>query len=83
MLKISYFTGLRDLNTNALITSSNFCNAFIRKSISEIFWREIFNMDAVNEYIVAGIKEFDNGPSIMIAAKNLCNFGIVSFLVKK
>ena len=40
-------------------------------------------MDAVNEYIVAGIKEFDTGPSIMIAAKNLCNFGIVSFLVKK
>jgi len=36
-------------------------------------------MDAVNEYIVAGIKEFDKGPSIMIAAKNLCNFGIVSF----
>jgi hypothetical protein len=40
-------------------------------------------MDAVNEYIVAGIKEFDKGPSIMIAAENLCNFGIVSFLVKK
>jgi hypothetical protein len=40
-------------------------------------------MDAVNEYIVAGIKEFDTGPSIMIAAKSLCNFGIVSFLVKK
>ena len=40
-------------------------------------------MDAVNEYIVAGIKEFDTAPSIMIAAKNLCNFGIVLFVVKK
>ena len=40
-------------------------------------------MDAVNEYIVAGIKEFDTGPSIMIAAKNLCNFGIVSFFSEK
>ena len=40
-------------------------------------------MDAVNEYIVAGIKEFYTGPFIMIAAKNLCNFGIASFLVKK
>ena len=40
-------------------------------------------MDAVNEYIVAGIKEFDTRPFTMNAAKNLCNFGIVSFLVKK